>query len=38
MTDLPSYKNNLENYLTSVSMLKALQKLGISSVNDFKKS
>lgn len=38
MTDLPSYKDNLENYLTSVSILKALQKLGILSVNDFKKS
>lgn len=38
MTDLSSYKDNLENYLTSVSILKALQKLGILSVNDFKKS
>ena len=37
MTDLSSYKDNLENYLTSVSILKALQKLGILSVNDFKK-
>ena len=25
MTDLSSYKDNLENYLTSVSILKALQ-------------
>ena len=38
MTDLSSYKDNLENYLTSISILKALQKLGILSVNDFKKS
>lgn len=38
MTDLSSYKDNLENYLKSVSILKALQKLGILSVNDFKKS
>lgn len=38
MTDLSSYKDNLENYLTSVSILKALQKLGILSVNDFKEA
>lgn len=38
MTDLSSYKDNLENYLTSVSILKALQKLGILSINDFKNS
>ena len=38
MTDLSSYKDNLENYLTSVSILKALQKLDILSVNDFKEA
>ena len=38
MIDIFSYKDNLENYLTSVSMLKALQKLDILSFNDFKKS
>lgn len=38
MTDLSSYKDNLENYLASVSILKALQKLDILSVNDFKKA
>lgn len=38
MTDFSSYKDNLENYLTSVSILKALQKLNILSVNDFKKA
>lgn len=36
MTDLSSYKDNLENYLTSVSILKIMQKLNILSVNDFK--
>ena len=36
MTDLFSYKDNLENYLTSVSILKTLQKIYILSVNDFK--
>jgi hypothetical protein len=38
MTDFSSYKDNLENYLTSVSILKALQKLDILSVNDFKEA
>ncbi len=38
MIDISSYKDNLENYLTSVSILKALQKLDILSFNDFKKS
>lgn len=38
MTDLSSYKDNLENYLTSVSILKALQKLDILSVNDIKEA
>ena len=38
MSDLFSYKDNLENYLTSVSILKTLQKLDILSVNDFKEA
>lgn len=36
MTDLSSYKANLENYLTSVSILKAMQKRDILSNNDYK--
>lgn len=36
MTDLTSYKANLENYLTSVSILKAMQKLSILSNNYYK--
>ncbi len=38
MTDLSSYKTNLENYLLSVFILKTLQKLDILSVNDFKEA
>ena len=38
MSDLFSYKDNLENYLTSVSILKTLQKLDILSVNNFKEA
>ena len=36
MTDLSSYKANLENYLTSVSILKTMQKRDILSNNDYK--
>lgn len=36
MTDLSSYKANLENYLASVSILKAMQKRDILSKNDYK--
>ena len=36
MTDLSSYKANLENYLASVSILKAMQKSDILSNNDYK--
>lgn len=38
MTDLSSYKANLENYLTSVSILKTMQKLNILSSNEYKQS
>ena len=33
MTDLSSYKANLDNYLTSVSILKTMQNLKILSNN-----
>lgn len=36
MTDLSSYKANLENYLISVSILKAMQNRNILSNNDYK--
>lgn len=36
MTDLSSYKANLENYLTSVSILKAMQNRNILSNSDYK--
>ncbi len=36
MTDLSSYKANLENYLTSFSILKTMQKRNILSNNDYK--
>ena len=38
MTDLSLYKANLENYLTSVSILKGMQNLNILSRNDYKKA
>lgn len=36
MTDLSSYKANLESYLTSVSILKTMQNRNILSNNDYK--
>ncbi len=36
MTDLSSYKANLENYLTSVSILKTMQNHDILSNIDYK--
>ena len=38
MTDLSSYKANLENYLISVFILKTMQNLNILSKNDYKKA
>ncbi len=35
MTDLSSYKANLENYLISVSILKTMQNKGILSNNEY---
>ena len=36
MTDLSSYKANLDNYLISISILKAMQNRDILSNNDYK--
>lgn len=38
MTDLSLYKTNLENYITSVSILKTMQNLSILSNNEYKEA